>query len=230
MTRSPTWLLRASNNVTHGEAGGSLRHAAQRPLLLSLPAAGATAAGLTLIGEPLLGVLGAALIFSTVSVVTTHHRTRQLTGRRGELLTAAALRHLPDAEIFHDVTLGSENADHVVLTAEGVFTVEVKHLYQLRADRHGVTSVTRQQRVDRSQVLSQALRQSAKVARLVQHPVTPVIAFTQPGSQVLVGQLSGVTLCTHRTLCRTLTGLRRASPQRLSRAALATAAHRLRHT
>lgn len=221
--RRHTLILPARNNVMRGEAGGGLRRAAARPAQLVLLAAAPTAAIAYAAGEPLAGLAGAGLLSALILGSSAGRRRRLHTGLQGERLAAQALRHLPDAVIHHDVMLGTENADHIVLTRQGIYTVEVKHWAGVTVDRRGVTVTRAGQTEPRDAVLTQAKRQSGKLARLLRRPVHPVIVFTQPGSQVRTRELSGVTICTLPTLCASITRLRRRSDSCLTPQAFAHA-------
>jgi len=204
VTRRHTLLFRASGNRVFGEAGGGLRQQLARPLLFtSLVAAGLLITGL-LTGELAFSVLLAAVVILLASAVTAGRRRRLSIGLEGEQRSARQLRRLPDAEVFHDVMLGGENADHILVTAEGVFSVEVKNWAQVRADHGGVTSRTQPKR----NVLPQARRQAGKLGQLLRVKVTPVVVFVQPDSVVRVRELEGVAVTTLSRLPATLTRLR----------------------
>ena len=210
--RRHTLLLAASNTRTHGQPGRSLYRQSMRPLLFAAPLT-AVAAGVGAVLGQLVPTLSVLVLLVAAAVALTRQRARRnATGRQGERLAARQLARMPDADIFHDVSLGGENADSILLTPEGIYTIEVKNWAQVTAGPGGVFSRGQ----DRSAVLAQARRQAGKVAQATRARVTPVVVFVRSDARVRSQEVEGVTLTPLRALPSTLTRLRRASHKPLT--------------
>lgn len=216
--RRHTWLFPASGTRVYGVAGGGLQLALLAPMFAALLVAGLVAVAGYLTGH-LMVALGLAVLVIWLPLLFNAPRAKRLrAGLHGERLAENQLRRVPDAVIFNDVMLGKENADQVVVTREGIFTVEVKHWADVVADRRGVTSRHGKHHPEQSnRVLAQAARQSAKLSRRLRLPVRPVVVFTHPNARVHVQELDGVTLCRLVALPATITRLRREAHKPLSR-------------
>lgn len=212
MSRNPTWLFRATNNHQYGVPAGGLRAALAGPTLVVAAVAAAVLAGLSLLGHPGAGLLASTLLLVAYVLVTRGRRGRLRHGAVGERRAARQMHRLPDCHVFHDVPLGKENCDHVIVTREGIFTVEVKNHRDVLATREGLSVRGRQ----RPEILSQARREAAKVHRMTRLPVYPIVVFAHPMTQLRVSELDGVVLTQVRHLPGTLTRLRRALHQPLS--------------
>ncbi len=92
-----------------------------------------------------------------------------------ERTVGAVLAQLPDSfQVFNDIDLDGENADHVVVGPTGVFSVEVKHYKgQVKARPNGLyVNGYRQDRIVR-----QAWRQAHKLRARLGVEVEPVLVF-----------------------------------------------------
>lgn len=208
-----------TNTHVYGEAGGSLRETAQAPARARGPRpdwrviVGALVLGLVTdhLGLAVLGV-GAYLLFwargTGGRTSKRSRRERNRVGREGELAAARVLDRTPNAHVFHDLDLGGENADSVVLTREGLYCIEVKNYSRAEARPDGIYSHGQK----RGQVTAQARRQAGKLGRDTRTKATPVIVLVQPSSRILSPSAEGVTVCALRDLARTLEELRRAAP------------------
>ena len=96
-------------------------------------------------------------------------------GYLGEARVGRVLEALPSPwRVFHDVDLGGENADHVVVGPAGVFNVEVKNYTGLiRATPQGLW--VRGER--RDDLVRQAWRQAHKLRELLGVEVEPLLVF-----------------------------------------------------
>ncbi|GAA6755032.1 nuclease [Thermus sp. 2.9] len=96
-------------------------------------------------------------------------------GYLGEARVAQFLAQLPSTwRVFHDVDLGGENADHVVVGPPGVFNVEVKNYTgKIRATPRGLW--IRGER--RDDLVRQAWRQAHKLRELLGVEVEPLLVF-----------------------------------------------------
>ena len=96
-------------------------------------------------------------------------------GYLGEARVGRVLEALPSPwRVFHDVALGGENADHVVVGPAGVFNVEVKNYTGLiRATPQGLW--VRGER--RDDLVRQAWRQAHKLRELLGVEVEPLLVF-----------------------------------------------------
>ena len=96
-------------------------------------------------------------------------------GYLGEARVGRVLEALPSPwRVFHDVDLGGENADHVVVGPAGVFNVEVKNYTGLiRATPQGLW--VRGER--RDDLVRQAWRQAHKLRERLGVEVEPLLVF-----------------------------------------------------
>ncbi|GAA5334986.1 MULTISPECIES: nuclease-related domain-containing protein [Thermus] len=96
-------------------------------------------------------------------------------GYLGEARVGQVLAGLPSTwRVFHDVDLGGENADHVVVGPPGVFNVEVKNYTgKIRATPKGLW--IRGER--RDDLVRQAWRQAHKLRELLGVEVEPLLVF-----------------------------------------------------
>lgn len=212
MIRSPTWFLRATHNHVHGMPAGGLHAALVHHRLVFTALAAAVLAALSLLGHPAAGVLTSALMLAAHHLVTRRRQARIRYGALGEERAARQMRRIPDCHVFHDVPLGQENCDHVIVTREGVFSVEVKNHRDVLA--HGAGLFIRGR--PRPDVLSQARREAAKLHRLTGLPVKPLVVFAHPATRLRVRELGGVTLTHVAQLPHAVTRLRRAQGTPLS--------------
>ncbi|GAB5603609.1 hypothetical protein FJNA_21350 [Thermus sp. FJN-A] len=129
---------------------------------------------------PWLGALALPLAFLAVArflqdkeVERTVVATTQ--GYLGEAQVGRFLAELPSTwRVFHDVDLGGENADHVVVGPPGVFNVEVKNYTgTIRATPKGLW--VRGER--RDDLVRQAWRQAHKLRELLGVEVEPLLVF-----------------------------------------------------
>lgn len=127
-------------------------------------------------------VIPGAVVLAAVVVVALLSRQevradlrRYGRGYAGEAAVGAALGALPGGwRVFHDVRLGLENADHVVVGPRGVFSVEVKNYSgRILATPGGL--FTHGQRNDAA--VRQAWRQARKLRELLGVEVTPLLVF-----------------------------------------------------
>ena len=96
-------------------------------------------------------------------------------GFAGERSVGRALSALPGGwRVFHDVDLGGENADHVVVSSRGVFTIEVKN-YSGRISVTPNGLYTHGKRNDL--VVKQAWRQAHKLRERLGVEVEPLLVF-----------------------------------------------------
>lgn len=107
--------------------------------------------------------------------VTRKDRRALSKGYLGEARAGQALRQLPQGwRVFHDVYLDGENADHVIVSPRGVFSVEVKNYGGgILVTNTGL--FTHGKRNDK--IVKQAWRQSRKLGELLGVEVVPVLAF-----------------------------------------------------
>ncbi|GAB6942446.1 nuclease-related domain-containing protein [Thermus brockianus] len=96
-------------------------------------------------------------------------------GYLGEARVGQVLAGLPSTwRVFHDVDLGGENADHVVVGPPGVFNVEVKNYTgKIQATPKGLW--IRGER--RDDLVRQAWRQAHKLRELLGVEVEPLLVF-----------------------------------------------------
>lgn len=212
MVRSPTRFFRATHNRSHGVPAGGLHAALAHHRLLVTALAAAVLAGLALLGHPLAGVLTGALLLVAHHLVTRRRQARVRHGAIGEQRAAHQMRRIPDCHVFHDVPLGRENCDHVIVTREGLYSVEVKNHRDVLAQGAGLFIRGR----PRPDVLEQARRQAAKLRRLTGLPVRPLVVFVHPATRLRVRELEGVTLTHVTQLPHAVTRLRRSPGTPLS--------------
>ncbi len=96
-------------------------------------------------------------------------------GLLGERRVGTLLEGLPEGwRVFHDVDLGGENADHVVVGPPGVFSIEVKNYAgQVVARPDGLFVNGRRQ----DRIVRQAWRQARKLEAVLGVEVQPVLVF-----------------------------------------------------
>ncbi|MEN2982376.1 MAG: nuclease-related domain-containing protein [Thermus sp.] len=96
-------------------------------------------------------------------------------GYLGEARVGQVLAALPSTwTVFHDVDLGGENADHVVVGPAGVFNIEVKNYTgTVQATPRGLW--VRGKR--RDDLVRQAWRQAHKLRELLEEEVEPILVF-----------------------------------------------------
>lgn len=120
-----------------------------------------------------LTVLAVAKLLQDKEVERTVVATAR--GYLGEAQVGRVLEGLPEGfRVYHDVDLGGENADHVVVGPGGVFNVEVKNYsghIQARPDGLYING----KRND--QVVRQAWRQAHKLRAWLGVEVEPVLVF-----------------------------------------------------
>jgi hypothetical protein len=106
-------------------------------------------------------------------------------GYVGEAQVGRVLAELPSTwQVFHDVDLGGENADHVVVGPPGVFNVEVKnHRGPVLARPDGLWIRGKR----RDEIVRQAWRQAHKLGELLGLEVQPLLVFL--GEEVEGGQV-----------------------------------------
>lgn len=97
-------------------------------------------------------------------------------GLIGESSVGKHLENLPAGwRVFHDLDLGGENADHVVVSPGGVFNIEVKNYSgRVIATPKGLYNKGRKQ----DKIVRQAWRQTRKLNALLGVEVQPVLVFT----------------------------------------------------
>ncbi|WP_448567517.1 nuclease-related domain-containing protein [Thermus sp.] len=108
-------------------------------------------------------------------------------GYRGEAQVGRVLSGLPSTwKVYHDVDLGGENADHVVVGPAGVFNVEVKNYTGPVEVRPNGLWVRGQRRDD---LVRQAWRQAHKLQELLGVEVQPILVFWGKKVNGQVGRL-----------------------------------------
>jgi hypothetical protein len=108
-------------------------------------------------------------------------------GYRGEAQVGRLLSGLPSTwRVYHDVDLGGENADHVVVGPAGVFNVEVKNYTGPVEVRPNGLWVRGQRRDD---LVRQAWRQAHKLQELLGVEVQPILVFWGKKVNGQVGRL-----------------------------------------
>lgn len=100
---------------------------------------------------------------------------RAFLGYQGEVQVGRILRRLPrEFYVLSDVDLGGENADFVVVSPSGVYSVEVKnYALPVQARPDGLYVAGR----SKGEILQQARRQAEKLERLFGVRATPVLVF-----------------------------------------------------
>lgn len=129
---------------------------------------------------PWMGALALPLAFlAVVRLLQDKEVEREVVakarGYLGEARVGRVLEALPFPwRVFHDVDLGGENADHVVVGPAGVFNVEVKNYTgPIRATPQGLW--VRGER--RDDLVRQAWRQAHKLRELLGVEVEPLLVF-----------------------------------------------------
>ena len=108
-------------------------------------------------------------------------------GYRGEAQVGRLLSGLPSTwKVYHDVDLGGENADHVVVGPADVFNVEVKNYTGSVEVRPNGLWVRGQRRDD---LVRQAWRQAHKLQELLGVEVQPILVFLGRKVKGQVGRL-----------------------------------------
>lgn len=204
LRRTPL-LLRAPNNHHRGVPAGALEGQLRSHLAwLGLLVIGGGLAGYAWTGRASLGAFCGVVAGLMFVAGTRGWQGRVHSGASGERLVARTLRRVPDAVVFHDLNLGQENADHVVLTHQGIYVIETKNLAWVQVDGRGLW--IRGHLQDRP--LRQATRQSVKLRRHLKLPVTPVICFVHPTARIHMPHAQQVYTCTLGTLPARLRHLR----------------------
>ena len=202
--RRHTWFFRASNTVSYGRVAGGLERELMAPISVALPLSLIAVLISWALDQLFIG-LTLTLVFLVAAVLFNQRKAMRLhAGMKGEKSALKQLLRVPDAAIFNDVLIGRENADQIVVTEQGVFTIEVKNWAEVVVNHHGITSRGK----PALKIVPQAKRQAGKVAALIYHKVSPVVVFTSPHARVYVRELEGVTVCTLSQLAPTLTRLR----------------------
>ncbi|MGQ9510891.1 MAG: nuclease-related domain-containing protein [Thermaceae bacterium] len=164
---------------THGRAGGTLARKLGKQALILLIWGGLVFL-LGTVAFPASPFLSAFLALLGVIWVLSGREVKRglaakVKGYIGEAKVGRILEELPEGfRVFHDVDLGGENADHVVVGPGGVFAVEVKNYsghIQARPDGLYVNG----KRNDR--VIRQAWRQAHKLGEWLGVEVEPVLVF-----------------------------------------------------
>lgn len=161
---------RVIDQVTSTSAGDQVPHEETDPSAFHVPA-----------------LLLAAM--ATVAAGRAFFGRRQTTeawakGAAGERATASTLAGLPDGYVvLHDLPIprSSANIDHVVIGPTGVITVETKH-YSHDVVIRGGKARTGTWPLDK--VVAQATGQAETVARLLDIPVTPLVAIQRANIDV----------------------------------------------
>lgn len=96
-------------------------------------------------------------------------------GYVGEVTVGRILEQLPTGwRVFHDLDLGGENVDHLVIGPAGVFNVEVKNYSgKVIATPKGLYNKGKRQ----DEVVKQAWRQSHKLKEILGAEVKPILVF-----------------------------------------------------
>ena len=128
------------------------------------------------------GIAGKSLIGRSLKAVFSsekdfHAATK---GLRGERLLGKELKKLPEGwRVWHDLDLKSENIDHVVASAKGVFVVEVKN-YKGKVLSLPNALHTHNRKEPNTEVTAQVWRQTFKLNKhLKGQRVTPLLVFVQ---------------------------------------------------
>lgn len=124
-------------------------------------------------------------------------------GYLGEAQVGQVLAGLPSTwQVFHDVDLDGENADHVVVGPPGVFNVEVKnHSGPVLARPDGLWIGGKR----RDEIVRQAWRQAHKLRELLGLEVQPILVFV--GREVKGGQVGRLPVLKKEELVTYLKGL-----------------------
>ncbi len=176
-----------------GIAGGTLR----RQLAVLGAVASTAAVAAWVLGElvapaapPLATIavavfMGGAIVHFAVPDVIDELRAR-LRGYQGERQVSTVLDGLPQSwVVFHDVDLGPESADHVVISPGGVFVIETKNYFGIvRTTRSALRIHGRRN----ERIVQGAQRRAALLTERLATPVHPVVVFTR-------GRISGDRVC-----------------------------------
>lgn len=96
-------------------------------------------------------------------------------GYAGEAYVGKVLETLPSGwRVFHDLDLGGENVDHLVIGPGGVFSLEVKN-YSGKVTATPTGLYNKGERQDK--IVKQAWRQSHKLRELLGVEVVPILVF-----------------------------------------------------
>ena len=125
------------------------------------------------VAAPVAGGVAVLALLKDKSIQQNFRRIGK--GYLGERAAGKALLDLPTGwRVFHDVQLEGENADHVVVSSRGVFSVEVKN-YSGRVIATPNGLFTHGQRNDR--IVQQAWRQAHTLRELLGVEVEPLLVF-----------------------------------------------------
>ena len=135
-----------------------------------LPAPTAAAAGATAFAVAL-----AAVYLAMPDLVDEMRAQRH--GYLGERQVGRVLDTLPPGwMVSHDVTVGGETADHVVVSPTGVFAVDTKNYFGIvRSDRDGLHTHGRHD----DRLVAAMRRKGEALSRVLGVPVQPVLVFTR---------------------------------------------------
>ena len=126
------------------------------------------------------GVAGKSLIGRSLKAIFSSEKNFHAAtkGLRGERLLGKELKQLPEGwRVWHDLDLGSENIDHVVASAKGVFVVEVKN-YKGTVFSLPNALYSHNRKEPNDDVVKQVWRQTYKLNdHLKGQRVTPLLVF-----------------------------------------------------
>jgi hypothetical protein len=166
-------------SIRHGTAGKTLRNKLLI-LMAFLLIVGVGGYLLIRLFVPLLAPAAPILAFFLVARMLGSKevsRTVRALGKGylGELTVAKHLEQLPTGwRVFHDLDLGGENVDHLVIGPAGIFNVEVKN-YSGRVIATPKGLYNKGQRQD--EVVKQAWRQSHRLKEIFGVEVKPILVF-----------------------------------------------------
>lgn len=165
--------------IQHGVAGKTLKNKLIRVMALSiglgvlivLPVVAFIPAIAPIAWLPFL--IGVLMILNDKEVARGIRATRK--GYQGEAQMGQALEKLPNGwRVFHDLDLGGENVDHLVVGPGGVFNLEVKNYSgKVIATPKGLWNNGKRQ----DKIVKQAWRQSHKLRELLGVEVVPILVF-----------------------------------------------------